>query len=90
MFKKGEFIRHKGCSNSVVYKVIKITKDLGGNRIYVLRPKGCRNDGYDDDYDVSYVNKEFEKYKKTSSVTIQEALKLIVNGKFDTLVKTVR
>ena len=40
MFKKGQFIKNIGTQN--VYKVIRITNDLGHNCVYVLRPKGKR------------------------------------------------
>ena len=41
MFKKGQFVRN--IDNDRIFKVIKITHDLGNNRIYILRPKGKRN-----------------------------------------------
>ena len=57
MFKNGQFIRNIGTPN--VYKVIKVTYDLGHNRVYILRPKGKRKDDEDIEERVDYVNKEY-------------------------------
>lgn len=42
-----------------VYKIVRITKDLGNNRVYILRPKGKRKDDEDFEERVYYVNKEY-------------------------------
>lgn len=57
MFKNGQFIRNIGTPN--VYKVIKVTHDLGHNRVYILRPKGKRKNDEDIEERVDYVNKEY-------------------------------
>ena len=62
MFKKGQFIKNIGTQN--VYKVIRITNDLGHNCVYVLRPKGKRKDDEDIEERVDYVNKEYILDKK--------------------------
>ena len=62
MFKKGQFIKMIGTTN--VYKIVRITNDLGNNRVYVLRPKGKRNDDEDFEERVCYVNKEYILDKK--------------------------
>jgi predicted patatin/cPLA2 family phospholipase len=62
MFKKGQFIKDKDTNR--VYKVIKITNDLGHNRVYVLRPKGKRKDDEDIEERVDYVNNEYILDKK--------------------------
>lgn len=62
MFKKGQFIKDKDINR--VYKVIRITNDLGHNRVYVLRPKGKRNDDEDFEERVDYVNNEYILEKK--------------------------
>ena len=62
MFKKGQFIKMIGPTN--VYKIVRITNDLGHNRVYVLRPKGKRNDDEDIEERVDYVNKEYILDKK--------------------------
>ena len=62
MFKKGQFIKDKDTNR--VYKVIRITNDLGHNRVYVLRPKGKRNDDEDFEELVNYVNNEYILDKK--------------------------
>ena len=62
MFKKGQFIKDKDTNR--VYKVIKITNDLGHNRGYVLRPKGKRKDDEDIEERVDYVNNEYILDKK--------------------------
>lgn len=75
MFKKGQFIKSIGTTN--VYKVIGITKDLGHNRVYVLRPKGKRNDDEDIEERVDYVNKEYildKKYTMKEMKDIHEFL----------------
>ena len=64
MFKKGQFIKMIGTTN--VYKVIRITNDLGHNRVYVLRPKGKRKDDEDIEERVCYVNNEYILDKKHS------------------------
>ena len=64
MFKKGQFIKDKDTNR--VYKVIRITNDLGHNRVYVLRPKGKRNDDEDIEERVDYVNNEYILDKKHS------------------------
>jgi len=64
MFKKGQFIRNKGCET--VYKIIGIEKS-GCDRCYVLRPKGSRSDKYDFDEPVKYVNQEYELINKKLS-----------------------
>lgn len=56
MFKKGQFIKDKDTNR--VYKVIRITNDLGHNRVYVLRPKGKRKDDEDIEERADYVNEE--------------------------------
>lgn len=62
MFKKGQFIKMIGTTN--VYKIVRITNDLGNNRVYVLRPKGKRNDDEDFEERVDYVNNEYILEKK--------------------------
>jgi len=62
MFKKGQFIKDKDINR--VYKVIRITNDLGHNRVYVLRPKGKRKDDEDIKERVDYVNNEYILDKK--------------------------
>lgn len=62
MFKKGQFIKMIGTTN--VYKVIRITNDLGHNRVYVLRPKCKRKDDEDIEERVDYVNNEYILDKK--------------------------
>jgi len=62
MFKKGQFIKDKDINR--VYKVIRITNDLGHNRVYVLRPKGKRKDDEDIEERVDYVNNEYILDKK--------------------------
>lgn len=62
MFKKGQFIKMIGTTN--VYKIVRITNDLGHNRVYVLRPKGKRKDDEDIEERVDYVNKEYILDKK--------------------------
>lgn len=62
MFKKGQFIKMIGTTN--VYKIVRITNDLGHNRVYVLRPKGKRNDDEDIEERVDYVNNEYILDKK--------------------------
>ena len=64
MFKKGQFIKDKDTNR--VYKVIRITNDLGHNRVYVLRPKGKRKDDEDFEERVCYVNNEYILDKKYS------------------------
>ena len=64
MFKKGQFIKMIGTTN--VYKIVRITKDLGNNRVYILRPKGKRNDDEDFEERVCYVNNEYILDKKYS------------------------
>ena len=64
MFKKGQFIKDKDTNR--VYKVIRITNDLGHNRVYVLRPKGKRKDDEDIEERVDYVNNEYILDKKHS------------------------
>lgn len=64
MFKKGQFIKNIGTTN--VYKVIRITNDLGHNRVYILRPKGKRKDDEDIEERVDYVNNEYILDKKHS------------------------
>lgn len=78
MFKKGDFIVDK--DNKIdVYKVIKLTYDLGHNRIYILRPKGFRNDRYDREYNVRYVNQNFILVKDRK-FTLMEALQFMAKG----------
>ena len=62
MFKKGQFIKMIGTTN--VYKIVRITNDLGNNRVYVLRPKGKRKDDEDIEERVDYVNNEYILDKK--------------------------
>lgn len=62
MFKKGQFIKNIGTQN--VYKVIRITNDLGHNRVYVLRPKGKRKDDEDIEERTDYVNNGYILDKK--------------------------
>lgn len=62
MFKKGQFIKDKDTNR--VYKVIRITNDLGHNRVYVLRPKGKRKNDEDIEERVDYVNNEYILDKK--------------------------
>lgn len=62
MFKKGQFIKMIGTTN--VYKIVRITNDLGHNRVYVLRPKGKRKDDEDFEERVCYANKEYILDKK--------------------------
>ena len=62
MFKKGQFIKNIGTQN--VYKVIRITNDLGHNRVYVLSPKGKRKDDEDIEERADYVNNEYILDKK--------------------------
>ena len=70
MFKKGQFIKNIGTQN--VYKVIRITNDLGHNRVYVLRPKGKRKDDEDFEERVCYVNKEYILDKKHTMREMKE------------------
>ena len=75
MFKKGQFIKMIGTTN--VYKIVRINNDLGHNRVYVLRPKGKRNDDEDIEERVDYVNKEYildKKYTMNEMKDIHEFL----------------
>ena len=83
MFKKGQFICDKDYPDRI-YKVMKVTYDLGHNRIYILRPKGARSDNYDEEVSVSYVNQEYElvqKHKKLADLPddYHELLKVIMD-----------
>lgn len=64
MFKKGQFIRQKGCE--IVYKIVG-TEMIGYDKCYILRPKGSRSDKYDRDEPIKYVNQEYELANKKLS-----------------------
>lgn len=71
MFKKGQFVRN--IDNDRIFKVIKITHDLGNNRIYILRPKGKRNnlDDIEERLECAYETYEPVKRKKDVIETIR-------------------
>ena len=66
MFKKGQFVRN--IDNDRIFKVIKITHDLGNNRIYILRPKGKRNNLDDIEERLGYAHETYEPVKKKKDV----------------------
>ena len=78
MFKKGQFIKMIGTTN--VYKVIRIAKDLGNNRVYILRPKGKRNDDEDIEERVDYVNNEYILDKKHSMKEMMDIHEFLLKG----------
>ena len=71
MFKKGQFVRN--IDDDRIFKVIKITHDLGNNRIYILRPKGKRNnlDDIEERLECAYETCEPVKKKKDVIETIR-------------------
>lgn len=69
MFKKGQFIRN--IDNNRIFKVIKITHDLGHNRIYILRPKGKRNDLDDIEEQLEYAHETYESVIKKKKDMIE-------------------
>ena len=81
MFKKGQFVRN--IDNDRVFKVIKITHDLGNNRIYILRPKGKRNDLDDIDERIEYAHETYEPVKKKKDVV--EIIRTIADGFIDSI-----
>ena len=81
MFKKGQFIKNIGTQN--VYKVIRITNDLGHNCVYVLRPKGKRKDDEDIEERADYVNNEYildKKHKMREMKKIYNSLLQMMGG----------
>lgn len=66
MFKKGQFVRN--VNNDCVFKVIKITHDLGHNQIYILRPKGKRNDSDDIEERLGYAHETYEPVQKKKDI----------------------
>lgn len=78
MFKKGQFIKDIGTQK--VYKVIRITNDLGHNRVYVLRPKGKRKDDEDIEERVDYVNNEYILDKKHSMKEMMDIHEFLLKG----------
>lgn len=81
MFKKGQFVRN--IDNDRVFKVIKINHDLGNNRIYILRPKGKRNDLDDIDERIEYAHETYEPVKKKKDVV--EIIRTIADGFIDSI-----
>ena len=81
MFKKGQFVRN--IDNDHIFKVIKITHDLGHNRIYILRPKGKRNDLDDIDERIEYAHETYEPVKKKKDVI--EIIRTITDGFIDSI-----
>ena len=81
MFKKGQFVRN--IDNDRIFKVIKITHDLGHNRIYILRPKGKRNDLDDIDERIEYAHEIYEPVKKKKDVV--EIIRTIADGFIDSI-----
>lgn len=81
MFKKGQFVRN--IDNDRVFKVIKITHDLGHNRIYILRPKGKKNDLDDIDERIEYAHETYEPVKKKKDVV--EIIRTIADGFIDSI-----
>ena len=81
MFKKGQFVRN--INNDSIFKVIKITHDLGHNRIYILRPKGKRNDLDDIDERIEYAHETYEPVKKKKDVV--ENLRVLVDAFIDSI-----
>lgn len=69
MFKKGQFVRN--IDNDRIFKVIKISYDLGHNRIYVLRPKGKRNDSDDIEEQLEYAHETYESVIKKKKDMIE-------------------
>lgn len=66
MFKKGQFVRN--INSNGIFKVIKIGYDLGHNRIYILRPKGKRNDSDDIEERLGYAHETYEAVKKKKDI----------------------
>lgn len=81
MFKKGQFVRN--IDNDSIFKVIKITHDLGHNRIYILRPKGKRNNLDDIDERIEYAHETYEPVKKKKDVV--ENLRVLVDAFIDSI-----
>jgi hypothetical protein len=81
MFKKGQFVRN--IDNGRIFKVIKIAHDLGNNRIYILRPKGKRNDLDDIDERIEYAHETYEPVKKKKDVV--EIIRTIADGFIDSI-----
>ena len=81
MFKKGQFVRN--IDNDSIFKVIKITHDLGHNRIYILRPKGKRNDLDDIDERIEYAHETYELVKKKKDIV--ENLRVLVDAFIDSI-----
>lgn len=81
MFKKGQFVRN--IDNDRIFKVIKVTHDLGHNRIYILRPKGKRNDLDDIDEGIEYAHETYEPVKKKKDVI--EIIRTITDGFIDSI-----
>lgn len=81
MFKKGQFVRN--IDNDRIFKVIKITHDLGHNRIYILRPKGKRNDLDDIDERIEYAHETYEPVKKKKDAI--EIIRTITDGFIDSI-----
>lgn len=81
MFKKGQFVRN--IDNDRIFKVIKVTHDLGHNRIYILRPKGKRNDLDDIDEEIEYAHETYEPVKKKKDVI--EIIRTITDGFIDSI-----
>lgn len=78
MFKKGQFIKDKDTNRD--YKVIRITNDLGHNRVYILRPKGKRKDDEDIEERVDYVNNEYILDKKHSMKEMLDIHEFLLKG----------
>ena len=78
MFKKGQFIKDKDTNR--IFKIIKITNDLGNNRVYILRPKGKRKDDEDFEERVDYVNKEYILDKKHSTKEMKDIYEFLLEG----------
>ena len=81
MFKKGQFVRN--VNNDCVFKVIKITHDLGHNRIYILRPKGKRNDSDDIEERLGYAHETYEPVKKKKDVI--ETIRTLADAFIDSI-----
>lgn len=81
MFKKGQFVRN--VNNDCVFKVIKISHDLGHNRIYILRPKGKRNDLDDIEERLECAHETYEPVKTKKDVI--ETIRTIVDGFIDSI-----
>lgn len=67
-----------------IFKVIKISHDLGHNRIYILRPKGKRNDSDDIEEPLEYAHETYESVIKKKKDII-ENFRTLVDGFIDSI-----